>query len=149
MKTLFTSLLLFTAFVASVRAQQAGDNKPPLTPPSAEDNQVCVLGNVRKPSAVSFKGTITLWRAVEGAGGVMPDLKSTQAFIIRRLPDGYVEMRGVKDLKALAAGRAADITLKPGDVVEVVPRRKGVKIKAPDRPPCGTWYVALKRFSMH
>ena len=149
MKHLFTWLLLLTACAGGVRAQQSsGDMLPDIPPHASVGRQVCVLGNVLKPSAVAFEDSITLSRAIEEAGGALPDLKSTRALIIRRLPGGHIQPIWVKDLKGVVRRRSKDVPLRPGDVVDVIPKRKGQEVESPEASPCGDWYVFLKRQRM-
>lgn len=134
MKNVLISLLLFAALVAGSRAQQSGEGSKS-APPPAPDQQVCVLGNVMKPSAVTFEGTISLMRAIGEAGGATPKM-SPRVLIIRRLPDGYLKEIRIKDLKAVARGRAADIPLQPEDIVIVSSRDKRAWIAPQTSTPC-------------
>jgi tRNA-binding EMAP/Myf-like protein len=127
--------------VSSVTASQN-------TPPDSENKKVCVILNVVKPSAVRFKDSITLTQAVKEAGGVGPNLKSSQVriYISRKLEDSNIRMFFV-DLRAIEKGRAEDISLENNDIVLVTQKdaKKSVPITQltqSDCAPCGCKLIA-------
>jgi polysaccharide biosynthesis/export protein len=81
-------------------------------------DQVFVVGQVTKPSALPLVGRLTVSRAVAMAGGRTANAK-TQARIVRLNPDGAANTDLLVDLKAVEQEGALDIELRSGDVVEV------------------------------
>lgn len=84
-----------------------------------EAEQVFVVGNVTRPSAIPLKEPITVTRAIAMAGGAMQDTKKDRVRIIRQTP-GTIEKKEIYvDLKAIDKQQAEDIVLLPGDIVDV------------------------------
>ena len=134
MKNISILLLLIAVLATNSRAQQP-DEVSKSAPPVAPAQQVCVLGNVIKPSAIPIKDTISLMRAIGEAGGATPKM-GHRVLIIRRLPDGYVRNIQIKDLKAVARGRSTDILLQPEDIVIVSSRDNRARIAPQTSTPC-------------
>ncbi|MBD0370031.1 MAG: polysaccharide biosynthesis/export family protein [Pyrinomonadaceae bacterium] len=88
-----------------------------ITVPDAD--QVYVVGNVMKPSAIPLKETITVTRAIAIAGGKMPDTKSDRVRIIRQIPGSTTKTEIFVDLNAIDKRRAEDVVLQPNDIVDV------------------------------
>lgn len=84
-----------------------------------EAEQIFVVGNVLKPSAISLKESITVSRAVAMAGGTLPDTKSDRVRISRQSPGSTSKTEIFVDLKAIDKRRAEDVVLQPGDIVDV------------------------------
>jgi len=145
MKNIFILLLLFAALATGSRAQQPGAESKAVLP-ATPDQQVCVLGNVMKPSAISFKDTISLTRAIGEAGGASPNL-SHRVLIFRQLPDGYIRQIQIKDLKAMLRGRVADVALQPDDIVVVSSRDKRTRIAPQTSTPCNSRLMFLLRMT--
>lgn len=88
-----------------------------VTIPEAE--QVYVVGNVFKPSALPLKEPITVSQAIAMAGGVLPDTKSDRVRIVRQTAGGATKTELFVDLKAIEKRRADDVALQPNDIVDV------------------------------
>ena len=83
----------------------------------AEAEQVYVVGNVLKPSALPLKERITVTQAIAMAGGLLPDTKKEGVRVVRQAGGEKKEI--LVDLKAVAERRAEDLALQPNDIVEV------------------------------
>lgn len=84
-----------------------------------EADQIFVVGNVLKPSAIPLREPMTVTRAIAMAGGTMPDTKSNRIRIVRQLP-GTTEKREIfVDLQAIDKRRAEDVALQANDIVDV------------------------------
>jgi protein involved in polysaccharide export with SLBB domain len=117
-------LLLTLMAVIPAHAQQPPANASPSDPQPAPP-MVYVLGRVQTPSAVPFSSSTTLLAAIEQAGGALPKDKGSVARILRRTHGcEYVTQIKVA-LKEIRAGRARDIRLQAGDIVEVRSRKRG------------------------
>lgn len=88
-----------------------------ITLPDAE--QVFVVGNVLRPSALPLKELTTISRALAMAGGTLPDTKTEQVRIIRQLPGSTTKTEIVVNLKAINKRQAEDVLLQANDIVEV------------------------------
>ncbi len=93
----------------------------------AEAEQVFVVGNVFKPSAIALKEPITVTRAIAMAGGVMPDTKKDRVRIVRQTPDMPKKKEIYVDLRAIDKHQAEDVVLLAGDIVDV-PESSGKKL---------------------
>ena len=82
-------------------------------------DQVYVLGNVLKPSAIPLKEPITVSRAIAIAGGTIPNTKKDKIRIIRQLPGSTQKQEIAVNLSAIEKNRAEDVSLLPNDVVHV------------------------------
>jgi len=114
MKILCLTFLLFCAFFAAVRAEETS---------APENNVVYVLGAVGKPSEIRLDEGIPLKRAIARVGGFSKK-KGKFVNIYRRI-SGTTKREVIKiNLKDLQKGAAADLILKPLDIIEVAPRKK-------------------------
>jgi polysaccharide export outer membrane protein len=93
-----------------------------VTIPDAE--QIYVIGNVPRPSAIALKEPLTLSRAIVMAGGTLPNTEKTKIRILRQAHGSSVTSTVLVNLKEINNGGMADIALLPNDVVEV-PRQGG------------------------
>jgi polysaccharide biosynthesis/export protein len=82
-------------------------------------DQVFVLGNVRKPSAIPLKETLTVSHAIAIAGGTAPSTKRDKIRILRQLPGSTQKQEIYVDLTAIEKNKAEDVALLPNDVVDV------------------------------
>jgi len=82
-------------------------------------DQIFVLGNVLKPSAIPLKEPLTVSRAIAIAGGTAPSTKKDKIKIIRQLPGSTQKQEISVNLSAIEKNRAEDIALLPNDVVHV------------------------------
>ncbi|HYE64989.1 MAG TPA: polysaccharide biosynthesis/export family protein [Pyrinomonadaceae bacterium] len=96
-----------------------------ITIPVAE--QVFVVGNVMRPSAIALKDPITVSQAIAMAGGTMPDTKSNKVRVIRQLPGSTVKTEIFVDLKAIDKRQAEDVVLQANDIVDV-PTSEGKRL---------------------
>lgn len=92
-----------------------------------EAEQVFVVGNVFKPSAIPLKEQITVTRAIAMAGGVMPDTKKDKIRIVRQKPGTIEKTEIFVDLRAVDKHQADDVVLLAGDIVDV-PESSGKKL---------------------
>ena len=82
-------------------------------------DQVFVLGNVLKPSAIPLKEPLTISRAIAIAGGTAHSTKKDKVRIIRQLPGTTAKKEIIVDLTAIEKNKAEDIALLPNDVIDV------------------------------
>jgi len=82
-------------------------------------DQVFVLGNVRKPSAISLKEPLTVSHAIAIAGGTAPSTKRDKVRIIRQVPGSTQKQEIFVDLNAIDKNKAVDVALLANDVVDV------------------------------
>ncbi len=82
-------------------------------------DQVFVLGNVRKPSAIALKEPLTVSHAIAIAGGTAPSTKRDKVRILRQLPGSTQKQEIYVDLAAIEKNKAEDVLLLPNDVVDV------------------------------
>ncbi len=87
-----------------------------ITIPAAE--QVLIVGNVLKPSAIPLREPTTLSRAIALAGGVLKET-NTQRIRIVRQTEGTNTQDIYVNLKAVDKRLAEDVLLKPNDIIEV------------------------------
>ncbi|MBV9957605.1 MAG: hypothetical protein JO360_04255 [Acidobacteria bacterium] len=128
-------VLLLIAAPQLLRAQETSANeKKPSTPTEAVQGDapmIYIVGKVLRPQAIPLKDassgklrTITLTQAV-AAGGTFKTSNIERVKIIRRLKENQKQVTYV-NLKLVKKGRAEDIALQPGDIVEVL--EKGVHV---------------------
>lgn len=84
-----------------------------------EADQVYVVGNVFKPTAIPLKEPITVSRAIAMAGGTMRDTKSDRVRIVRQLPGATTKTEIFVNLKAIDKHQAEDVALRANDIVDV------------------------------
>lgn len=82
-------------------------------------DQVFVVGNVLKPSAIPLKEKITVSQAIAMSGGTLPDTQSNRVRIVRQEPGSNTKKEIIVDLKAISRQHAEDIALQANDIVEV------------------------------
>lgn len=82
-------------------------------------DQVFVLGNVLKPSAIPLKEPLTVSRAIAIAGGTAPSTKKDKVRIIRQVPGSTAKKEIMVDLTAIERNKAEDVALLANDVVDV------------------------------
>lgn len=85
--------------------------------PAAEE--VLVVGQVSKPSAVSLAEPMTLSRAIATVGGITPDGKKEKIRIRRQIPGSAATTDIFVDIKARDKSQGEDFLLQGGDIVEV------------------------------
>lgn len=82
-------------------------------------DQIYVLGNVLKPSAIPLKEPLTVSHAIAIAGGTAPSTKKDKIRILRQLPGSTQKKEIFVDLTAIERNKAEDVALLPNDVVDV------------------------------
>lgn len=85
----------------------------------AEAEQIFVVGNVVRPSAIALKEPISVTRAIAMVGGTMPDTKKDRVRIIRQTPGTTEKNEIFIDLDAINKRQAEDVVLLAGDIVDV------------------------------
>lgn len=85
----------------------------------AEADQVFVVGNVLKPTALVLREPMTITRAIAMAGGFMPDTKKDKIRIVRQTPGSETKAELMVDFRAIEKKQAPDIVLQPNDIVDV------------------------------
>ena len=84
-----------------------------------EADQVYIVGNVLKPSALSLREPITLTRAIAMAGGTLTDTKKDRVRIVRQAPGSLAKTEIIVDLKAIDRRQAEDVALQANDIIDV------------------------------
>ena len=83
------------------------------------ENMVEVKGALFRPGKFQLGGDISTVKALlEKAGGLRPDAFINRALLNRRLPDMTMENLSI-DIKGIMAGTAADVALRPNDILYV------------------------------
>jgi len=85
--------------------------------PAAEE--VLIVGQVSKPSALSIAEPMTLSRAVATVGGILPDGNKNKIRIRRQIPGSAANTEIFVDIKARDKSQGEDFLLQGGDIVEV------------------------------
>jgi polysaccharide biosynthesis/export protein len=113
----FTSYRLSDTLQGDLTANpylEAGDI---VTVPDAD--QVYVVGNVYTPLTIPLNEPITLSQAIAMAGGAKLDTKKDKIRIMRQEPGSLTKTEILVDLSAIEKKQAADLALKPNDIVDV------------------------------
>jgi polysaccharide export outer membrane protein len=84
-----------------------------------EADQIYVVGNVTRPSALSLRDPITISRAIAMVGGTLPDTKKDRVRIVRQAPGSTAKTEIFVDLKAIDKKQAEDVELIANDIVDV------------------------------
>src|SRR5262249_21214122 len=84
-----------------------------------EAEQIFVVGNVVRPSAIPLRGPITVSRAVAMAGGALPDTKHDRVRIVRQSPGSTDKTEIFVNLQAINRHQTEDVVLQAGDIVDV------------------------------
>jgi len=94
---------------------KAGDR---ITVPMLSRGQtVYITGGVKNPGLVPFTSGMTLTKAVQMTGGLLPGVKGNKVKILRTT-DGRMQGK-TYDLKRILEGYSGDVELKVGDRIEV------------------------------
>ena len=82
---------------------------------------VYVIGDVLKPTAIALgdQKTLTVLQAMGIVAGFTKTAKPTEAKILRINPGSATRSEVPVDLKAMLAGKTADVALKPEDILFV------------------------------
>ncbi|HEX8746442.1 MAG TPA: hypothetical protein VF717_04525 [Pyrinomonadaceae bacterium] len=113
-------LLLLLLVVAGLSCETAWAQKDDSG--TVEVERVAVIGNVARPQEALLSATRTLTRALDWAGGVLPDTDMKRIKIFRM--NGAQETLTLSvNLKAIRDRKAEDFKLQPYDIV-CVPNKK-------------------------
>jgi polysaccharide biosynthesis/export protein len=82
-------------------------------------DQVYVIGNVVRPTALALTEPMTVSRAIAMAGGTALDTKKTAIHIIRQTPGTNDKKEILVDLEAINRHKAEDIVLVANDIIDV------------------------------
>jgi polysaccharide export outer membrane protein len=85
----------------------------------AKADEVYVVGNVVRPSAIPLNEPITVSRAIAMAGGTLIDSKKTEIHIVRQLPGSTEKKEILVNLEAINRHKAEDIVVVANDIIEV------------------------------
>jgi protein involved in polysaccharide export with SLBB domain len=100
-------------------APELRNPKVTVTVTSLRNNKVYVSGEVVKPGTIDMPGRITLFEAINEAGGFKPDTADTSKVMIIRTRNGQ-QYSAVVNFKEIMEGKKAEpIYLRPSDVVFV------------------------------
>ncbi len=120
------------SFINLEETLRGGESANPFVRPGdvvtlPEADQVFVVGNVYKPTAIPLKEEITVSRAVAMAGGALPASKLSRVRVMRQQPGASTQTEIIVDLEAINKREATDLALKPNDVVDI-PTSTGKRI---------------------
>jgi polysaccharide biosynthesis/export protein len=82
-------------------------------------DQVYVIGNVVRPTAIALTEPMTVSRAIAMAGGTAMDTKKSAIHLIRQIPGTTDKKEILVDLEAINKHKAEDIVLVANDIIEV------------------------------
>jgi polysaccharide biosynthesis/export protein len=82
-------------------------------------DQVFVVGNVIKPTAIPLKEPLTVSKAIAMAGGTAPNTKRGSVRIVRQVTGANQKQEIRVDLTAIEKNRAPDVELVANDVIDV------------------------------
>jgi protein involved in polysaccharide export with SLBB domain len=137
-KIVFFVVMGCFAIALGVPSQHSEDRWAPKAEPRGAQ-EICVLGNVGKPSIVPFEVTTTLAEAIERAGGALSGLKANRANIVRRGQNGQVQVIQVRNLSKTGP------SLQANDIIDIFPKQRKLRTNASTSSPCGVWYMLFKR----
>lgn len=103
-----------------------------------QTEHVHVVGNVKTPRAIALKRPMTVSQAIGLAGGVLSDSRTVRVMVIRRRSGDLPPTNISVDLKAIEEHRAEDVSLQPGDIIDVPSnkqRRDSLSPPIYDAPP--------------
>lgn len=83
--------------------------------------EVVVRGRVARPGIVTFDAPLNISEAIERAGGLLPTALTSQVRITRTLNGRRFLF--LINLEAVRKGKARDVALESGDIIEV-PRKR-------------------------
>jgi polysaccharide biosynthesis/export protein len=92
----------------------------------SEADQVYIVGNVTRPSALPLREPITISRAIAMVGGTLPDTRKERVRIVRQTA-GTAKTEIYVDLRAIDKRQAEDIELLANDIVDV-PTNSGKRL---------------------
>ena len=85
----------------------------------------CVIGSVVAPQTFSYNGAATLTQAITDAGGFRPDADRANIILAQNMLNDPSKARQIViNYDKIRKGEQTDITLQPGDLVEVPQKKK-------------------------
>jgi len=85
----------------------------------AEIKTAYIVGNVKNPTAINLKETVTLTQAIAMAGGLAPEARADKIVIRRQLSGSVNRTEIAANLKEINLRKTSDILLQPNDIVEI------------------------------
>jgi len=85
----------------------------------AKADEVYIIGNVVRPTAILLTEPLTISRAIAMAGGTMSDAKKSEVHLVRQAPGSKEKQERIVDLEAINRRKAEDIVLTANDIIEV------------------------------
>jgi polysaccharide export outer membrane protein len=85
----------------------------------AKADEVYVVGNVVRPTAIGLNEPLTVSRAIAIAGGTLIDTKKTEIHVIRQTPGTTEKKDIVVNLEAVNRHEAEDLVLVANDIIDV------------------------------
>jgi protein involved in polysaccharide export with SLBB domain len=85
----------------------------------AKADEIYVIGNVFRPSAIPLNQQITVSRAIAMVGGTMPDSKRNEIHIIRQGTGSTQKQEMVVNLEAINRHQSEDVVMMANDIIEV------------------------------
>lgn len=82
-------------------------------------DQVYVIGNVVRPTAIALTEPMTVSRAIAMAGGTAMDTKKSEIHIIRQITGTTDKKEILIDLEAINRHKAEDVVLVANDIIDV------------------------------
>jgi protein involved in polysaccharide export with SLBB domain len=83
-----------------------------------EADQVFLTGNVLRPGPIALKGPLTLYDAINQAGGFQSEASKKNVRLIRHNPDG-TRKETVYNVEDIEKRRSQDVPLQANDVIAV------------------------------
>jgi len=112
-----------TTYKLSATLQGVPESNPNVHPGDIvqvlQADQIYVVGNVLRPTAIPMKEPITISRAIAVAGGTAPSTKKDKVRIIRQTPGSTTKQEIYVDLGAIEKRKADDIQLQANDIIDV------------------------------
>lgn len=82
-------------------------------------DQIYVIGNVIRPTAISLTEPMTVSRAIAMAGGTAMDTKKNAIHLVRQVPGTTDKKEILIDLDAINKHKAEDVVLVANDIIDV------------------------------
>lgn len=94
----------------------------------AGGQEIYIGGEVKNQGAFEFRGQLSLYQAIQQAGGFLPTARRHQVLVIRTTSDGE-RLAAAVDLMPVVSGQDpdADLALQPADII-FVPRAKIINV---------------------
>jgi protein involved in polysaccharide export with SLBB domain len=86
-------------------------------PKRSDVGYVYVVGGVMKPNRYALRPGMVLLEALEGAGGLRPEIRNQKAVLVRT--ENGKTVRRTFDVASLRARTTLDVLLRAGDLIDV------------------------------